>query len=61
MKLIKILEINVKLIEEVESYSFFRWINKNIYRLSYRQKSKLRHKNTHFQTSMISFYEYINK
>ena len=41
MKLIEISRINVKLIEEVESYSFFRWINENIYRLNYRQESAL--------------------
>ena len=30
MKLIKIFGINVKLIEEVESYSFLRWMNDKI-------------------------------
>ena len=38
MKLIEILWINVKLIDEVKSYSFFRWING----LNYNQKSALR-------------------
>ena len=39
MKLIEILEINVKLIEEVESYSFFRCMNEKIYRLNYRPEN----------------------
>ena len=42
MKSIEILGINVKLIPEVESYSFFRRINEQIHRLNYRQISALR-------------------
>ena len=34
MRFIEILGINVKLIEEVKSYSFFRRIDKKIYRLN---------------------------
>ena len=39
MKLIEILGIKVKLIEEMESYSFFQRISEKMYTLNYRQKS----------------------
>ena len=41
MKLIEILGINVKLIQ-VESHSFFRYINEKIFKLNYRQESELK-------------------
>ena len=68
MKLIEIFEIvfDVKLIEEAESYSFFRLINEKIYRFNYRQKPALwkvttiTYHRTHVQNRII-FHRTIQK